>query len=120
LHQGNKRDGFGSAFKFYKFKMKFFKDEEEAQVTPVIDGLKCKVFVYGLFFSLTILPLLVGLYVWFIYDLVVAIGVVLFLYIVSSITGSKLRQSSLPLKLRERSLSSLEIAKWYVHQHFCF
>ncbi len=100
--------------------MRFFKDEEEANVTPVIEGLRCKLLVYGLFFSLTLLPLFVGLYVWYSYNLLVAIAVILFLYIVSSIIGSKLRLSSLPAKLREKTLSSLEISKWYVHQHFCY
>lgn len=100
--------------------MRFFKNEEEANVTPVIEDLRCKALVYGLFFSLTLLPLLVGLYVWYSYNLLVAIAVILFLYIVSSIIGSKLRLSSLPVQLREKTLSSLEISKWYVHQHFCY
>ncbi len=88
-------------------------------MTPVIEGFKCKALVFGLFFGLVILPILAGLYVWYTYDLLIAIGVVLFLYIASSIAGSKLRLSSLPARLREKSLSSLEIAKWYVHQHYC-
>lgn len=100
--------------------MKFFKDENEVNMTPVIEGFKCKALVFGVFFGLTFLPLVVGLYVWYAYDWLIAIGAVLFLYLVSSIVGSKLRLSSLPPKLRERSLSSLEIAKWYVHQHMCF
>jgi len=100
--------------------MKFFKDENEANMTPVIEGARCKVLVYSVFFTLVILPILVGLYVWYFYDILFAIGAVLFLYIVSSIIGSKLRISSLPFKLREKSLSSLEIARWYVHQHFCY
>jgi len=100
--------------------MKFFKEEDEINITPVINGFKCKVLVYGVFFGLTVLPFIVGLYIWYKYNWLIAIGVVLFLYLVSSIIGSKLRLSSLPSKLKERSLSSLEIAKWYVHQHFCF
>ncbi len=101
--------------------MKYFKDEEDnAGITPVIDGFKCKVLVFVVFFALAFLPFLIGLYVWYVYDWMIAIGVILFLYIVSSIVGSKMRLSSLPPQLRERSLSSLEIAKWYVHQHFCF
>ncbi len=100
--------------------MKFFKNEDEVNMTPVIEGFKCKALVYGVFFGLVILPILAGLYVWYTYDILFAIGSVLFLYIASSIVGSKLRLSSLPPKLRERNLSSLEIAKWYVHQHMCF
>ena len=100
--------------------MKFFQNEDEVNMTPVIEGFKCKALVFGLFFGLAILPILVGLYVWYAYDLLIAIGVVLFLYIASSIVGSKLRLSSLPPQIREKSLSSLEIARWYVHQHHCF
>lgn len=100
--------------------MKFFKTEDEVNITPVIEGFKCKALVFGVFFGLVILPVVVGLYVGYVYDWVMGIGVVLFLYIVSSIIGSKLRLSSLPPQLRERSLSSLEIARWYVHQHHCF
>ncbi|HIP58794.1 MAG TPA: hypothetical protein EYH01_00020 [Campylobacterales bacterium] len=100
--------------------MKFFKTEDEVNITPVIEGFKCKALVFGVFFGLVILPVVVGLYVGYVYDWVMGIGVVLFLYIVSSIIGSKLRLSSLPSQLRERSLSSLEIARWYVHQHHCF
>ena len=99
--------------------MKFFKEEDEVNMTPVIEGFKCKALIFGVFFGLVILPILVGLYVWYAYDLLLSIGVVLFLYIVSSIIGSKLRLSSLPTKLREKSLSSLEIARWYVHQYYC-
>ena len=100
--------------------MKFFKDENEVNMTPVIEGFKCQAFVYGVFFGLVILPILIGLYVWYEYDVLMAIGAVLFLYIASSIVGSKLRLSSLPPKLREKNLSSLEIARWYVHHHLCF
>jgi len=100
--------------------MKFFQDEDEVNMTPVIEGFKCKALLYGVFFGLAILPLVVGLYVGYVYDWIMGIGVVLFLYIVSSIIGSKLRLSSLPAKLREKNLSSFEIARWYVHQHLCF
>jgi uncharacterized membrane protein YqjE len=100
--------------------MKFFKNEDEVNITPVVEGARCKALVFAIFFGLVIFPILAGLYVWYAYDLLIAIGVVLFLYIASSIVGSKLRLSSLPAKLREKSLSSLEIARWYVHQHFCF
>lgn len=100
--------------------MKFFKNEDEVNMTPVIEGFKCKALVFLVFFGLALLPIFVGLYVWYAYDILIAIGVVLFLYIASSIVGSKLRLSSLPPQLRERSLSSIEIARWYVHQHLCF
>ncbi len=101
--------------------MKHFQPEKDPQkLTPVVNGFKCKALMYAIFFALTFLPLLIGVYVWHAYDWLISIGVVLFLYLVSSIVSSKLRFSSLPPQQRERSLSSLEIARWYVYQHFCY
>lgn len=101
--------------------MKHFQNEEnEPKMTPVIDGFKCKAMVYAVFFGLSILPIVAGLYVWLFHDWLIAIGVVMLLYIASSIVISKIRLSSLPPQLREHSLSSYEMAKWYVHQHHCF
>ena len=98
---------------------KFYTDPNDVNMTPVIEGIRCKALAYGLFFALAFLPLVVGLYVGFVYDWLIAVGVILFLYLASSIVGSKLRVSSVPPELRERSLSSMDIAKWYVHQYHC-
>jgi len=88
--------------------------------TPIMIGARCKFLAYGIFFGLAILPLVVSLYVWFSYDWLIAIGTLLFLSLVSTIVGSKLRLASLPHDQRERSFSSLEIAKWYVAKNFCY
>lgn len=98
----------------------FQNKENEPSMTPVIDGFRCKALVYSVYFGLSFLPIFAGAYVWFFYDWLIAIGVVMFLYIASSIVISKIRLSSLPPQLREKSLSSYEVAKWYVHQHLCF
>jgi hypothetical protein len=98
----------------------FQNEENEPKITPVIEGFRCKTMVYAVYFGLSLLPIFAGAYVWLFHDWLIAIGVVLFLYIASSIVISKIRLSSLPPQLREYSLSSFEVAKWYVHQHHCF
>jgi len=99
-----------------------FKDSDKQIIenTPDIKSTKCKIKVYLLYFCITILPLLISLYIGYEVDFLIGIGAGLFLYLVSAIVVSKLRLSSLPPKLREKNLSSLEIAKWYVNQHMCF
>ncbi len=88
--------------------------------TPIMIGARCKVLAFSLFFVLAILPIMIALWVWLEYDWVMAIGALLFAYVVSTIAGSKLRLESLPADQRERSFSSLEISKWYVSKHFCY
>jgi hypothetical protein len=87
---------------------------------PRIDGIKCKVMVYALYFVLMIVPILAGVWVWSVYNIWIAILVWLFSFLVTSIVGSKLRLLSLPPDQRERSLSSLEISKWYIGKNHCF
>ncbi len=96
-----------------------FRKEFIIETSPKIEGIKCKALLYGLFFMLTIFPLLVALYVWYEYDWFYAFGAALFLYIISSIVGSKLRLLSVPSDQLERSLSSMEIARWYVGSYLC-
>ncbi len=107
--------------------MRFSKRDEELikeypaiENTPIMIGARCKILAYSLFFALAILPIMIALWVWFEYDWVIAIGALLFSYVVSTIVGSKLRLESLPIDQRERSFNSLEIAKWYVAKNFCY
>lgn len=88
--------------------------------TPIMIGTRCKLLAYSVFFGLAILPIMIGLYVWLQYDWMVAIGALLFSYMVTTVVGSKLRLESLPHDQRERNFSSLEIAKWYVSKNFCY
>jgi hypothetical protein len=100
--------------------MKFTKDDGQIiENTPDIEGTKCKLKVYILYFCITILPLLISLYVWYETDWLFGIGSGLFFYLVSAIIVSKLRLSSLPRDQYERSFSSLEIAKWYISRNHC-
>jgi len=97
--------------------IEFRRDESPIEPTPQLKGVKCKLYVYSIFLGLTALPLAVSLYIWMEHNIVIAIGIGLFLYFVSAIAGSKLRQVSIPLDQRERSFSSFEIASWYVKRH---
>ena len=97
--------------------MEFRRDESPIETTPEIGSMKCKIYVYAIFLGLTALPLLISLYLWMEYNILIAIGIGLFLYFVSAIVGSKLRQISLPRDQHERSLGSFEIAIWYVKKH---
>ncbi len=102
--------------------MRFQPDHDRIPIenTPKMVGPKCKAIAWAIFFGLTLLPLLVAMYVWIVYDWMIAIGVGLFLYLASSIVSSKLRLVSIPADQRERDFSSMEIAKWYTRYHFCY
>ncbi len=95
-------------------------DKLPIENTPKMQGFKCKTLAFLFFFGLSFLPLVVALYVWYEYDWMIAIGIGLFLYLVTAIVASKLRLSSVPVDQRERNLSSMDIAKWYVKYHFCY
>jgi len=101
--------------------MRFTKqDRPIIETVPKIEGLKCKAMVYGLFSLVTILPYLIFFYIWWEYDWLIAIGIGLFLYLLSAVVMSKLRLLSLPKDQYERSLGSLEIAKWYIGKNHCY
>ncbi len=100
--------------------MRFIPDERlPIENTPRMEGVKCNTIAFAIFFGLTLLPLLLALCVWYNYDWMLAIGFGLFFYLVSAIVGSKLRGLSVPKDQRERSLGSMDIAKWYTKYHFC-
>ncbi len=95
-------------------------DRDPIENIPKMKNNRCKFLAFAVFFGLVILPLLITLYIWYEYDWIIAIGGGLFLYLISAIVSSKLRVASVPPDQRERNLSSMDIAKWYVHTHFCF
>ena len=97
--------------------MYFRKDESPIEPTPELVGLKCKIYVYSIFLALTVFPLIIAIYFWMEHNLVIAVGIGLFLYFVSAIISSKLRQISVPLDQQERSFNSFEIASWYVKKN---
>jgi len=94
-------------------------DQPIIETEPKIEGIRCKAMVYGLFFAVTVLPYLLFFYIWWEYDWLIAVGIGLFLYLLSAVVMSKLRLLSLPKDQLERSLGSLEIAKWYIGKNHC-
>ena len=105
---------------FSKRDQDLIKEYPTIENTPIMIGARCKILAYSIFFGLAILPIMIALYAWFEYGWIIAIGVLLFSYMVSTIVGSKLRLGSLPPDQRERNFTSLEIAKWYVSKIFCY
>lgn len=105
---------------FSKIGDDLIKEYPAIENTPIMIGTRCKLLAYSIFFGLAILPIMIALFVWLKYDWMIAIGVLLFSFMVSTIVGSKLRLGSLPYDQRERSFSYLEIAKWYVSKNFCY
>ncbi len=86
---------------------------------PKIEGFGCRAMVYALAFSLTVVPIAVAVGIWYLYNFWIAVAAALFLYLLSGFVSSKLRQLSLPADQREKTLSSLEIAKWYIGKNRC-
>ena len=105
---------------FSKRDDELIKEHPAIENTPIMIGTRCKLLTYSIFFGLAVFPIMIGLYVWIQYDWMIAIGALLFSYMVTTVVGSKLRLESLPHDQRERSFSSLEIAKWYVSKNFCY
>lgn len=100
----------------------YFSNEEPTPIepTPEVTEFKCKVIVYLIYFGLNFLPLVLGAYIWYVYNYLIAIGITLFLYLITGIISSKLRLMSIPPDQLERSFSNLEISKWYVSKNiFC-
>lgn len=96
------------------------KEHPTIENTPIMIGMRCKLLAYGVFFGLAILPIMISLFVLIEYDWIIAVGSLLFSFMVTTVVGSKLRLESLPLDQRERSFNSLEIARWYVSKNFCY
>ncbi len=96
-----------------------FREIDPIEQPPKIEGAICHLAVYTLFGALTVLPAMITLWVWYRYGFWIGVGIGLFGYLVSGFAGSKLRQMSLPPDQRERTLSSLQIAKWYIGTNHC-
>ena len=97
-----------------------FREIDPIEQPPKIEGLGCKVMVYGLFFLLAVAPVVAAGCVWYAYNFWIAVAVGLFLYLMSGFVSSKLRLMSLPPDQREKTLSSFEIARWYIGKNHCF
>ncbi|OQX74379.1 MAG: hypothetical protein B6D59_02660 [Campylobacteraceae bacterium 4484_4] len=97
-----------------------FREIDPIEQPPKIEGLGCKAMVYGLFFLLAVAPGVMAGWIWYAYNFWIGAAVGLFLYLISGFVSSKLRLMSLPPDQREKTLSSLEIARWYIGKNHCF
>ena len=87
--------------------------------TPKIEKRECKIKLFLFYFLITVLPFLLVLYIWYEYDWMIAFGSGIFLYFIHVIILSKIRLLSLPKDQMERSFSSLDVLKWYIHRYHC-
>ncbi|MBE0491531.1 MAG: hypothetical protein IBX44_04700 [Sulfurospirillum sp.] len=89
------------------------------EVVPKIEGFTCKVLLIALYIGVTFTPLLVGIILWYSYNIYIAIAFFLFLTLLSGIVLSKLRIASIPFSQREMSYSNFAIIKWYLGKNIC-
>lgn len=89
------------------------------ELVPKIKGVKCRCMMFALYGLLTFLPLFIGAWIGYRYDVWVGIAFFLFLTLVSGVVSSKMRLLSIPLEQREMNYSTLAIIKWYLAKNIC-
>ena len=90
------------------------------EVVPTIKGLKCRVLMYLLYGTLSFMPLLIGGWVGYAYNIWIGIAFFLFLTLVSGVVSSKMRMNSIPPEQREMDYSTMAIVKWYLSRSICW
>jgi len=75
--------------------------------------------MFSLYGILTFAPLVVGVWIGYVYDLWIGIAFFLFLTLVSGVICSKMRICSIPYEQREMSYSTMAIVKWYLAKNIC-
>ena len=89
------------------------------EVVPKIEGFWCKVLMMSLYLLLNFAPLVVGVWIGYMYNLWVGIAFFLFLTLVSGVVSSKMRVNSIPYAQREMNYSTMAIVKWYIAKNHC-
>ncbi|MDD4504751.1 MAG: hypothetical protein PHE60_00070 [Sulfurospirillaceae bacterium] len=90
------------------------------EVVPSIKGFKCRVLMYLLYGALSFMPLCLGVWIGYVYNIWIGIAFFLFLTLVSGVVSSKMRMSSIPLAQREMDYSTMAIVKWYLSRSVCW
>lgn len=92
----------------------------QIEVMPTIEGFWCNFYVYTIYLTIVLAPLLVGLFFWW-YLHSVWTGFLFFLFsvLVSGIVISKLRIGSIPFTQREMDYSTIAVVRWYVGKNIC-
>ena len=89
------------------------------ELVPKIHGFWCRTVMFILYGTLTFVPLLMGIWIGYMYNPWIGIAFFLFLTLVSGVISSKMRIASIPFEQREMSYSTMAIVKWYVAKNIC-
>ena len=84
---------------------------------PIVKGTKCKMILLLLYIFISYAPTMIGLVLWYMYDLFIAISFFLFFTLCMGVLISKMRLFSLPITQREMSYSNLQVAKWFINKN---
>ena len=95
------------------------KDIPPIQIAPRLKGV-CKIFAILTSTILLVFPLFFAYLFWQEYEeLLISVGIFLFLQIVSGVITAKLRTRCVPSDQSEMSYSTYEIVSWYLSRYIC-
>ncbi|WP_333802984.1 hypothetical protein [Sulfurospirillum sp.] len=89
------------------------------EIIPKIRGFWCRIVMFCLYGALAYAPSLVGIWIGYVYNILIGIAFFLFLTLVSGVISSKMRIASIPFEQREMSYSTMAIVKWYLAKNIC-
>lgn len=87
---------------------------------PTLPSRQCRLMARMMGWALSYGNYAIALFVWWVSDWFIAIGVLLLGIIVFGIARSKLRNDSIPLSQREYAYDDYAIATWYLSRTTCF
>ena len=90
------------------------------ELVPRVRGFKCRLIMIVVYTAISFMPLLLGGWLGYTYNVWIGIAFFLFLTLISGIVSSKMRIASIPPVQREMNYSTLAIVKWYVAKNICF
>jgi len=90
------------------------------EIMPRIKGFTCKSFVYAIYLSIILVPVIIGILFWqYLYSMWIGFSMFLFCLLISGVVLSKMRINSIPFSQRELNYSTLAVVKWYVGKNIC-
>jgi hypothetical protein len=89
------------------------------EILPNIKDTKCKIIHYVLYIVLSYSWLIIGLFLWWFYDIYFTLLSIPIVYLISGIVSSKLKLEAIPFSNHEISHSNYEITRWYVAKVIC-
>ncbi len=92
----------------------------QIEVMPRIVGFWCNLAVYGIYITINIGPILIGLFSWwYLHNWWIGFSLFLFSVLASVIVISKMRINSIPFSQREMDYSTIAVIKWYIGKNIC-